>query len=401
MVEPDAELVDEPRQVDTRGRLAAERGLDRRGAGRRARSRARAARSRRVTRPARAAQGRTRRRPRPSPRRARGSRSPLRPRVAWAAERSSANARINVAVQTFTGSVSSGSWSPTVLAMSQTMNQTNVTGMPPQGVIATLNIAKRGGCPLPSGIRVVPQPGAGDYGALRVVAADVGSHTSQSNVTTHRSFFEENTMSKLYTYAEHRSERRSDRVRCWRRSRRDSTAAIASRTELAREQIVGTDNCRIRVRRVRYGQGGRGVRGDHPQAHAGAAAGGSTYSQMGRLHRRGKRRSRRRRTRSSPRSTRRAASRSRTGLRNMWVTFDGAEHLAQHWAYFAESVATFAMVMGFALILVGAGFLVLTIRLLVPRAPRRRSLRSPPHARPPDSAHRSPGAPAFAGRPAA
>jgi hypothetical protein len=33
-------------------------------------------------------------------------------------------------------------------------------------------------------------------------------------------------------------------------------------------------------------------------------------------------------------------------------------------SYFAESVATFAIVMGFALILAGGGFLVLTLRVL-------------------------------------
>ena len=33
-------------------------------------------------------------------------------------------------------------------------------------------------------------------------------------------------------------------------------------------------------------------------------------------------------------------------------------------SYFAESVATFAIVMGFALMLTGVGFLVLTLRVL-------------------------------------
>ena len=33
-------------------------------------------------------------------------------------------------------------------------------------------------------------------------------------------------------------------------------------------------------------------------------------------------------------------------------------------AYFAESVATFAIVMGFALLLSGVGFLILTLRVL-------------------------------------
>ena len=50
-------------------------------------------------------------------------------------------------------------------------------------------------------------------------------------------------------------------------------------------------------------------------------------------------------------------------LRNLWVT-ETALTTALHSSYFAESVATFAMVMGFALMLVGGGFLVLTLRVL-------------------------------------
>jgi hypothetical protein len=36
-------------------------------------------------------------------------------------------------------------------------------------------------------------------------------------------------------------------------------------------------------------------------------------------------------------------------------------------AYFAKSVATFAIVMGIALLLTGIGFLVVSVRLLLPR----------------------------------
>ena len=50
----------------------------------------------------------------------------------------------------------------------------------------------------------------------------------------------------------------------------------------------------------------------------------------------------------------------------MWVN-STALSTALNTAYFAESVATFAIVMGFALLLTGIGFLVLTVRLLVPR----------------------------------
>jgi hypothetical protein len=59
----------------------------------------------------------------------------------------------------------------------------------------------------------------------------------------------------------------------------------------------------------------------------------------------------------------------------MWVT-STALSTALNTAYFAESVATFAIVMGVALLLTGIGFLVLVARLLWPdgqRAPRATS----------------------------
>jgi hypothetical protein len=50
-------------------------------------------------------------------------------------------------------------------------------------------------------------------------------------------------------------------------------------------------------------------------------------------------------------------------VRNLWVT-ETALTTALHSSYFAESVATFAIVMGFALMITGGGFLVLTLRVL-------------------------------------
>jgi hypothetical protein len=49
--------------------------------------------------------------------------------------------------------------------------------------------------------------------------------------------------------------------------------------------------------------------------------------------------------------------------RNIWVT-ETALTTALHSSYFAESVATFAIVMGIALMITGGGFLVLTLRVL-------------------------------------
>ena len=51
--------------------------------------------------------------------------------------------------------------------------------------------------------------------------------------------------------------------------------------------------------------------------------------------------------------------------RNIWIS-STAFQTALNTAYFAESVATFVIVMGAALLLVGIGFLILTLRVLVP-----------------------------------
>ena len=59
----------------------------------------------------------------------------------------------------------------------------------------------------------------------------------------------------------------------------------------------------------------------------------------------------------------------------MWVT-STALSTALNTAYFAESVATFAIVMGVALLLTGVGFLVLTVRVLLPVTAGERSPRA-------------------------
>jgi hypothetical protein len=52
--------------------------------------------------------------------------------------------------------------------------------------------------------------------------------------------------------------------------------------------------------------------------------------------------------------------------RDIWIS-STAFRTALNTAYFAESVATFVIVVGFALLLAGIGFLVLTLGLLRPR----------------------------------
>ena len=56
--------------------------------------------------------------------------------------------------------------------------------------------------------------------------------------------------------------------------------------------------------------------------------------------------------------------------RQIWVT-ETALTTALNTAFFAERVATFAIVMGFALLLSGIGFTVLTLRALIPADARK------------------------------
>jgi hypothetical protein len=112
--------------------------------------------------------------------------------------------------------------------------------------------------------------------------------------------------------------------------------------------------------------------------HTLEATGGQTYAQMGRfLDANGK-----------PTDDEKAAATDpktgepvENGLRNLWVT-STALSTALNTAYFAESVATFAIIMGIALLLSGLGFAVLTFRALIPaEAPKtERTPRTAPAA---------------------
>jgi hypothetical protein len=133
------------------------------------------------------------------------------------------------------------------------------------------------------------------------------------------------------------------------------------RSDLAREQIVGTEDSTIPGQKVDTGKEAEAFAAVI-RKHTLEATGGQTYSQMGRfLDESGQ-----------PTSDEAAAAKDpktgepvENGLRNMWVT-STALSTALNTAYFAESVATFAIVMGIALLLVGIGFLVLTVRVLRP-----------------------------------
>ena len=102
--------------------------------------------------------------------------------------------------------------------------------------------------------------------------------------------------------------------------------------------------------------------------HALEATGGQTYSQMGRyLTAAGKPTNDEKAAAVDPKTHKPVEN----GVHNLWVT-ETALSTALTTAFFAESVATFAIVMGVALLLVGGGFLVLTLRVLRQPSPAPR-----------------------------
>jgi hypothetical protein len=136
-------------------------------------------------------------------------------------------------------------------------------------------------------------------------------------------------------------------------------------TDLAREQIVGTPDSTIPNQLVDTGSEAQAF-ANVMRKHTLEATGGQTYAQMGRyLDANGK----------PTNDENKAAKDAKTGqpvengLRNLWVT-ETALTTALNTSYFAESVATFAIAMGVALLLVGTGFLVFIVRLLVPATRR-------------------------------
>jgi hypothetical protein len=143
------------------------------------------------------------------------------------------------------------------------------------------------------------------------------------------------------------------------------------RSDLAREQIVGTPDSAIPGQKVDTGGEAKEFAAVM-RKHTLEATGGQTYSQMGRfLDKSGK-----------PTSDDKAAAvDGKSGqpvenpARNIWIS-STAFQTALNTAYFAESVATFVIVMGVALLLVGTGFLILTIRLLKPKVATARTVRT-------------------------
>jgi hypothetical protein len=133
------------------------------------------------------------------------------------------------------------------------------------------------------------------------------------------------------------------------------------RDDLAREQIVGTPDSTIPNQKVDTGSEAQAF-ANVMRKHTLEATSGQTYAQMGRfLDAKGNPTSDESKAATDPKSGKPVEN----PVRNMWVT-ETALTTALNTAYFAERVATFAIIMGAALLLTGVGFLVLTVRLLWP-----------------------------------
>jgi hypothetical protein len=131
------------------------------------------------------------------------------------------------------------------------------------------------------------------------------------------------------------------------------------RSELARENIVGTpDMKKVANEKINTGQEARDFAAGM-RVHALEASGGQTYAEMPRfLDENGKPTADEKAAAVDPKSGEPVSN----PARNLWVT-ETALATALNTSYFAENVANFAIVMGFALLLAGIGFLVLTLRL--------------------------------------
>jgi hypothetical protein len=128
------------------------------------------------------------------------------------------------------------------------------------------------------------------------------------------------------------------------------------RDNLARENIVGTPDSSIPGQKVNTGSEARAFAAVM-RKHALEATGGQTYAEMGRfLDAKGNPTSDESKAAKDPKTGQPVEN----GLRNLWVT-ETALTTALTMAYMGERLAVFGMVMGVALVLVGIGFLVLTL----------------------------------------
>src|SRR5688572_26657204 len=141
-------------------------------------------------------------------------------------------------------------------------------------------------------------------------------------------------------------------------------------SDLAREKIVGTPDSTIPGQLVDTGKEAEAFAAVM-RKHTLEITGGKTYAEMGRyLTADGKETSDEAAAAKDPKT----GAPVENGKRNVWVN-ETALSTALNTAYFAESVATFAIVMGVAMLLSGIGFLILTLKTMggVVLVPHRRA----------------------------
>ena len=149
------------------------------------------------------------------------------------------------------------------------------------------------------------------------------------------------------------------------------------RDQIAREKIVGTPDMAKSVagKQVKTGAQAKAF-ANGMRKHTLEATMGQTYSEMGRFVT----------PAGKPTNDENAAAKQNgkpadNPARQIWVT-ETALTTALNTSYFAENVANFAIVMGFAMLLVGIGFLVLTLRLPVEVAEKVRAAQKRPSTTP-------------------
>jgi len=139
-------------------------------------------------------------------------------------------------------------------------------------------------------------------------------------------------------------------------------------SDLAREQIVGTPDSTIPGQLVDSG-GEAQAFAQVMRKHTLEATDGQTYAQMGRfLDDSGNPTSDEAAAATDPKSGQPVEN----PARNIWIS-STAFQTALNTAYFAESVSTFVIVIGAAMLLAGIGFLIMTMKLLQPLAAEART----------------------------
>jgi hypothetical protein len=144
-------------------------------------------------------------------------------------------------------------------------------------------------------------------------------------------------------------------------------SAIAAEAKAAGLKNVDVPTCSVAGQSIDTGARARCF-ASYMRIHTLEATGGQVYADMGRyLDKNGEATDNEKLAAIDPKTKKPVEN----GARNIWVN-ETALSTALNTSYFAESVATFAIVMGVALVLVGIGFLVLTLGPLHETLARRR-----------------------------